>query len=251
EATQKEYYLREQLKAIQQELGELDGRSNEIDAYREQIAAARMPKAARERADQELRRLEKMPPMAAESVVVRNYLDWLTALPWNKTSRDRIDLAAAGRILDAEHYGLEKVKERILEFLAVRRLAKDLGGPILCLAGPPGVGKTSLARSIAKAMNRRFVRMSLGGVRDEAEIRGHRRTYVGAMPGRILQAVRRAGVRNPVILLDEIDKIQSDFRGDPASALLEALDPEQNHAFSDHYIEIPFNLRDVFFITTA
>lgn len=251
ERSQREYYLREQMKAIQKELGERDERAQEIEDYRQKIEKASMPKEAKEKALHELGRLEKMPPVAAEAVVVRNYLDWLTSLPWSKKSRERRDLAKAEAILDADHFGLEKVKERILEFLAVRQLADRLKGPILCLVGPPGVGKTSLAASVARALNREFVRFSLGGVRDEAEIRGHRRTYVGAMPGRVIQAMRQAKVKNPLILLDEVDKLGSDFRGDPASSLLEVLDPEQNHAFTDHYLETPFDLSDVFFMTTA
>lgn len=251
ERSQREYYLREQIKAIQKELGEGDERTREVEEFRRRIEAAGMPADAKEKALRELGRLEKMPPMAAEAVVVRNYLEWLTALPWKKKTTDRKDLAEAEAILEADHYGLEKVKERIAEFLAVRQLAKKLKGPILCLVGPPGVGKTSLGRSIARALGRKFVRISLGGVRDEAEIRGHRRTYVGAMPGRIIHALRQAGTKNPVILLDEIDKLGSDFRGDPASSLLEVLDPEQNHSFSDHYLETPFDLSDVMFITTA
>ena len=251
ERSQKEYYLREQMKAIQKELGEADERTREVEEFRRRIEGAGMPAAAKEKALHELGRLEKMPPVAAEAVVVRNYLEWLTSLPWKKKSTDRSDLAEAEAILDDDHYGLEKVKERISEFLAVRQLAKKLKGPILCLVGPPGVGKTSLGHSIAKALGRKFVRVSLGGVRDEAEIRGHRRTYVGAMPGKIINALRQAGTKNPVILLDEIDKMGSDFRGDPASSLLEVLDPEQNHAFGDHYLEVPFDLSDVMFITTA
>lgn len=251
ERTQKEYYLREQMKAIQKELGERDDRSQEGEEYREKIAAAGLPKEVEERALREVERLEKMPPMAAEAVVVRTYLDWLLALPWTYKTQDRLDIEAAARVLDEDHYGLEKVKERILEFLAVRQLTSKLKGPILCLVGPPGVGKTSLGKSIARALDRKFVRFSLGGVRDEAEIRGHRRTYVGALPGKIIQAMRQAGSKNPVILLDEVDKMSYDFRGDPSSALLEVLDPEQNAAFGDHYIEIPFDLSDVMFITTA
>ncbi|MGE5588519.1 MAG: endopeptidase La [Clostridia bacterium] len=251
EKTQKEYYLREQMKAIQKELGERDDRSQEGEEYREKIAAAKLPKEVEERALREVERLEKMPPMAAEAVVVRTYLDWLLTLPWTYKTQDRLDIEAAAKVLDEDHYGLEKVKERILEFLAVRQLTTKLKGPILCLVGPPGVGKTSLGKSIARALDRKFVRFSLGGVRDEAEIRGHRRTYVGALPGKIIQAMRQAGSKNPVILLDEVDKMSYDFRGDPSSALLEVLDPEQNVAFGDHYIEIPFDLSDVMFITTA
>jgi len=251
EKTQKEYYLREQMKAIQKELGEKDERLAETEELRQRIAEAHFPKEVEEKALKEVERLEKMPPMVAEAVVVRNYLEWLLALPWHKTTRDRLNLEVAERILNEDHYGLEKVKERILEYLAVRKLATKMKGPILCFVGPPGVGKTSLARSIARALGRKFVRISLGGVRDEAEIRGHRRTYVGALPGRIIQGMRQAGTKNPVFLLDEVDKMSSDFRGDPSAALLEVLDAEQNHSFSDHYIEVPFDLSKVMFITTA
>jgi len=251
EKTQKEYYLREQMKAIQKELGEKDERMAEAEEYREKIAAAGLPKEVEEKAIKEVERLEKMPPAAAEAVVIRNYLDWILELPWSKSTQDRLDLDLAEKILDEDHYGLHKVKERILEYLAVRQLAEKLKGPILCLIGPPGVGKTSLAKSIARALKRNFVRISLGGVRDEAEIRGHRRTYVGALPGRIIQGMRQAKSNNPVFLMDEIDKMSTDFRGDPSAALLEVLDPEQNNAFSDHYLEVPFDLSQVMFITTA
>lgn len=251
EKTQKEYYLREQLKAIQKELGEKDEKTAEVEEYRERIAELKLPEYVEEKALKEVERLEKMPPAVAESAVIRTYLDWILSLPWTNETQDRLDINIAEKILNEDHYALEKVKERILEYLAIRQLVKKMKGPILCLVGPPGVGKTSLAKSVARALERKFVRISLGGVRDEAEIRGHRRTYVGALPGRIIQAMKQAGSKNPVFLLDEIDKMSADFRGDPASALLEVLDPEQNNSFSDHYIELPFDLSKVMFITTA
>lgn len=251
EKAQKEYYLREQIKAIQKELGDKDDRAAEVEELRTRIADLDLPDYVSEKALKEVERLEKMPPMVAEAVVVRNYLDWLLALPWNKATEDRLDVEEAERILNEDHYGLEKVKERILEYLAVCQLSKRLRGPILCLIGPPGVGKTSLAKSVARALGRKFVRFSLGGVRDEAEIRGHRRTYVGAMPGKIIQVMRQAGSKNPVILLDEVDKMSTDWRGDPTSALLEVLDPEQNNNFGDHYLEVTYDLSNVLFITTA
>lgn len=251
EKTQKEYYLREQMKAIQKELGEKEGRAGEVEDLRNQLAEAGMPDLVKEKIEKEIDRLEKMPSTSAEGGVIRNYIDWLLSLPWNKQTEDDLSLSKAEDILNDDHYGLEKPKERVLEYLAVQQLVKQLKGPILCLVGPPGVGKTSLARSIAKSLGRKFVRISLGGVRDEAEIRGHRRTYVGAMPGRIIQGMKTAGSLNPVFLLDEIDKMAMDFRGDPASALLEVLDPEQNNTFSDHFIEVPFDLSNVMFVTTA
>lgn len=251
EKTQKEYYLREQMKAIQKELGEKEGRAGEVEELRSQLAEAGVPEQVKEKIEKEIDRLEKMPASSAEGGVIRNYIDWLLALPWNKLTEDDLSLSKAEDILNDDHYGLEKPKERVLEYLAVQQLVKKMKGPILCLVGPPGVGKTSLARSIAKSLGRKFVRISLGGVRDEAEIRGHRRTYVGAMPGRIVQGMKTADSSNPVFLLDEIDKMAMDFRGDPASALLEVLDPEQNNTFSDHYIEVPLDLSNVLFITTA
>ena len=251
EKSQREYFLRQQLKAIQGELGEADDRSSEIDELYAKIAEAGMPPDAKLAAEKEVERLTIIPPAAAEYSVIRTYVDWLLALPWSKSTEDSLDLKRAQRILDEDHYDLAQVKERVLEFLAVRSLKKDLKSPILCFMGPPGVGKTSLGRSIARSMGRKFARVSLGGMRDEAEIRGHRRTYVGALPGRIIQEVKRVGSNNPVFILDEVDKIGADFRGDPASALLEVLDPEQNNTFADHYIEVPFDLSRIMFITTG
>jgi ATP-dependent Lon protease len=249
--TQREYYLREQLKAIKKELGELDEHSAEIKELKERVKKAKMPPEVNAAAEKELERLAKIPPASAEYTVSRTYLDWLIEYPWSVATEDNLDIANAQKILDEDHYDLEKVKKRILEYLAVRKLKADMKGPILCFVGPPGVGKTSLGRSIARTMGRKFVRISLGGVRDEAEIRGHRRTYVGALPGRIVQGIKKAGTNNPVFMLDEVDKIGMDFRGDPSSALLEVLDPEQNFAFSDHYLDVPVDLSKVMFITTA
>nr|WP_289214599.1 endopeptidase La [Halobacillus campisalis] len=251
EKTQKEYYLREQMKAIQNELGDKDGKSGEVSELREKIKEANMPERVEKVAEKELGRYEKVPQSSAESSVIRNYIEWLVSLPWTTETEDNLDVNHAETILDEDHYGLEKVKERVLEYLAVQQLTNSIKGPILCLVGPPGVGKTSLAKSIARAINRKFVRVSLGGVRDEAEIRGHRRTYIGAMPGRVIQGMKRAETVNPVFLLDEIDKMASDFRGDPSSAMLEVLDPEQNNTFSDHFIEEHYDLSNVMFVATA
>ncbi|MGO9060203.1 MAG: endopeptidase La [Candidatus Binataceae bacterium] len=248
---QREFYLRQQLKAIQKELGEGDSRSAEIDDLQQKVEAANMPEAARKAADKEMERLRMIPPESAEHTVVRTYLDWLVSMPWAASTDDNLDIAHARTILDEDHYDLEKIKERILEFLAVRKLKKTTKGPILCFVGPPGTGKTSLGRSIARAMGRKFQRLSLGGIRDEAEIRGHRRTYIGSLPGRIIQGLRNAGSNNPLFILDEVDKLGMDFRGDPASALLEVLDPEQNSTFVDHYLDVPFDLSNVLFLTTA
>ncbi len=251
EKSQREYYLNEQMKAIQKELGDMDDAPNEVEDLQNKIEQSGMSRDAREKADSELHKLKMMSPMSAEATVVRNYIDWLVSVPWKKKSKIRRDLAQAERVLEEDHYGLEKVKERILEYLAVQQRVRKLKGPILCLVGPPGVGKTSIGRSIARATNRKFSRMSLGGVRDESEIRGHRRTYIGSMPGKIIQNLSRVKVRNPLFLLDEIDKMAMDFRGDPASALLEVLDPEQNHTFADHYMEVDFDLSDVMFVATS
>ena len=251
EKSQREYYLNEQMKAIQKELGDMDDAPNEVEDLQNKIEQSGMSKDAREKADSELNKLKMMSPMSAEATVVRNYIDWLVSVPWKKKSKIRRDLSQAEKVLEEDHYGLEKVKERILEYLAVQQRVRKLKGPILCLVGPPGVGKTSIGRSIARATNRKFSRMSLGGVRDESEIRGHRRTYIGSMPGKIIQNLSRVKVRNPLFLLDEIDKMAMDFRGDPASALLEVLDPEQNHTFSDHYMEVDFDLSDVMFVATS
>ena len=251
EKSQREYYLNEQMKAIQKELGEIEDGKDETTSLNKAITKARMPKEVEKKCLQELKKLKNMSPMSAEATVVRNYLDWMTELPWSSKSKINTDLNNAQKILDEDHYGLEKVKERIIEFLAVQKRIQKMKGPILCLVGPPGVGKTSLGKSIAKATNREFVRMSVGGMRDEAEIRGHRRTYIGSLPGKIIQMMKKAGTKNPLILLDEIDKIGNDYRGDPSSALLEALDPEQNTTFNDHYLEVDYDLSDVMFVTTA
>ena len=251
EKTQREYYLNEQLKAIQKELGEIDEGKDELTSLSKAISDAKMPKLAKDKCLSELKKLKSMSPMSAEATVVRNYLDWMTELPWSNKSKINTDLNNAQKILDEDHYGLEKVKERIIEFLAVQKRIQKMKGPILCLVGPPGVGKTSLGKSIAKATNRKFIRISLGGIRDEAEIRGHRRTYIGSLPGKIIQMMKKAGTKNPLFLLDEIDKVGNDYRGDPSSALLEALDPEQNKEFNDHYLEVDYDLSDVMFVTTA
>jgi ATP-dependent Lon protease len=249
--TQREYFLREQLKAIQKELGDIDERAEEVREFRKKIEDAKMPEKVAREGEKQLKRLEKMHPDSAEAATIRTYLDWLVELPWSKSTKDNLDIKLAKKVLNDDHYDLEKVKERILEYLSVRKIKEKMKGPILCFIGPPGVGKTSLGRSIARSLGREFVRMSLGGVRDEAEIRGHRRTYVGALPGRIIQGIKQAGTNNPVFMLDEIDKIGTDFRGDPSSALLEVLDPEQNFAFADHYLSVPFDLTNVMFITTG
>src|SRR6201999_1364769 len=251
EKTQREYYLNEQMKAIQRELGDGEEGSNELTELEERIAKTKLSKEAKQKAEGELKKLKTMSPMSAEATVVRNYLDWLLSLPWGKKSKVKRDLILAEEGLDGDNYGLEKVKERILEYLAVQQRVGKLKGPILCLVGPPGVGKTSLAKSIAKATGREYVRMSLGGMRDEAEIRGHRRTYIGSMPGKIIQSMKKAKSSNPLFLLDEIDKLGADYRGDPSAALLEVLDPEQNHSFNDHYLGLDYDLSKVMFICTA
>ena len=251
EKSQREYYLNEQMKAIQRELGEMDEAPNELDELQTRIEDAKMPAEAKEKAEAELGKLKMMSPMSAEASVVRSYIDWMVSVPWTKRSKVKHDLKRATRILDEDHYGLDEVKDRIVEYLAVQKRVRKVKGPVLCLVGPPGVGKTSLGESIARSTNRKFVRMALGGVRDEAEIRGHRRTYIGSMPGKLLQKMSKAGVKNPLFLLDEIDKMGMDHRGDPASAMLEVLDPEQNHAFNDHYLEVDYDLSDVMFVCTS
>ncbi len=251
EKNQREFYLRQQLRAIQDELGETDPQQADVNELRKKIDDAKLPEDAKKAADRELDRLTKVPQASPEYSVIRTYLDWIVQLPWSQTTDDNIDIKKAREILDEDHYDLEKVKDRIIEYLAVGKLRKKLTGPILCFVGPPGVGKTSLGQSIARAMGRKFVRLSVGGVRDEAEIRGHRRTYIGAMPGTIIRSLRDAGTKNPVMMIDEIDKVGSDFRGDPQSALLEVLDPEQNNNFRDHYLDLPFDLSSVLFICTA
>ncbi len=251
EKSQREYYLNEQMKAIQRELGEMDEAPNELDELQSRIEDAKMPSEAKEKAEAELGKLKMMSPMSAEASVVRSYIDWMVSVPWTKRSKVKHDLKRATRILDEDHYGLDEVKDRIVEYLAVQKRVRKVKGPVLCLVGPPGVGKTSLGESIARSTNRKFVRMALGGVRDEAEIRGHRRTYIGSMPGKLLQKMSKAGVKNPLFLLDEIDKMGMDHRGDPASAMLEVLDPEQNHAFNDHYLEVDYDLSDVMFVCTS
>ena len=246
-----DYYLNEQMKAIQKELGESDETPNELEEIVEKLESSGMSKEAREKTEAEIRKLKMMAPMSAEATVVRSYIDWMLGVPWKKRSRARNSISDAEDVLNTDHYGLEEVKERILEYLAVQRRIKKIKGPVLCLVGPPGVGKTSLGESIARATNRKFVRMALGGVRDEAEIRGHRRTYIGSMPGKVIQKISKAGVKNPLFMLDEIDKMGQDYRGDPASALLEVLDPEQNNTFNDHYMEVDYDLSDVMFICTS
>ncbi len=251
EKSQREYYLNEQMKAIQKELGELDDAPDEFESLKKKIEESKMPVEAREKTEQELQKLKMMSPMSAEATVVRGYIDWMLSVPWHKRSKVKKNLAKAEEVLNADHYGLERVKERILEYLAVQSRINKLKGPILCLVGPPGVGKTSLGQSIAAATGRKYVRMALGGVRDEAEIRGHRRTYIGSMPGKLIQKMAKVEVKNPLFLLDEIDKMSSDMRGDPSSALLEVLDPEQNNAFNDHYLEVDYDLSDVMFVATS